>query len=140
MSAIVIRKDSWDALNDVQREALSTAGPAIRLGDPAVYVDDEGTEWCIFDGHIPMETAAITAHLVERPELLPAKAPKEGEERQRPDTSGRKRPEDVDVPEEADALQEIALAQRRDKRRAPKATAFSGGVPEDWLPFVEEEE
>lgn len=71
MTTLAVPAATWDALEDWQREAVSTAVDLPRLGEPAVYVDDLGADQYVWDDHRITETQVVqVATLLADPTLI----------------------------------------------------------------------
>lgn len=71
MAVIAIRSEAWNALTEDQHRGLRAAADLPYLGEPALFLDENGVEWRVHDDHRISDTqVAIVAALMETPSLI----------------------------------------------------------------------
>lgn len=72
MASVAIRLTAWTALSEPQRAGLREVTATPILGEPVLYLDEDGVEWAVFDDHrISEEQVALIAALMETPAAIP---------------------------------------------------------------------
>lgn len=80
MATLAIKSVDWDTLHPDQQAGLVMAAELPRLGEPALYLDENDTEWRIHDDHrITEDQVALVAALMENPGSIPLPPAEEGE-------------------------------------------------------------
>lgn len=136
MSALMVALAARDALTDDQREALRHVGEAVSLGESAIYVDEGGTEWAIYDdARFTLADAArgacIMANAASFPDFDPKDRSRAGihaEDVRFAQERGVVLPDAVPHAEGGDRWAEVLAANN-----APAAMKM-GSVPATWRP------